>query len=237
VDIQISGALYTIFDKSITDITHAIELEPESYSIITVSARKPYRRMGQPEAALTDLTKAIQDGEPDASDFVSRAVVISVLNDQGGCQPGSGKALSFECKSPSDHYYYAIALVLKRAHPEALAKLILPSPIYIVALSPSPTTSSTPSATCPSSKPCWKNISNPTCLLPLSSACSPPHPRQGDDLRQQVVVLNQGQPAEGSFQTDPSAFTVIPGSPFAYWYRKKFAICSSHNPASSKMDA
>jgi hypothetical protein len=47
----------------------------------------------------------------------------------------------------------------------------------------------------------------------LSSAI----PAKGDDLRQQIAALNQGQPADEIFLSNPTDFAAIPGTPFAYW--------------------
>lgn len=44
-----------------------------------------------------------------------------------------------------------------------------------------------------------------------------PIPAKGDDLRQAIAALNQGQPAQDVYQTDPADFSAITGSPFAYW--------------------
>ena len=34
------------------------------------------------------------------------------------------------------------------------------------------------------------------------------------------------------FEVDPGAFSVIPGSPFAYWVRRQGSICLHREPAS-----
>jgi hypothetical protein len=49
-----------------------------------------------------------------------------------------------------------------------------------------------------------------------------PIPAKGNDLRQGIAALNQGQPSEEVFQATPVNFTTISGSPFAYWFDSDF---------------
>ena len=47
-----------------------------------------------------------------------------------------------------------------------------------------------------------------------------PIAEKGEHLRQQIAELNATRLAAQAFPTDPAAFAVIPGSPFAYWISK-----------------
>lgn len=48
-----------------------------------------------------------------------------------------------------------------------------------------------------------------------------PIPAKGNDLCQQIAMLNQGQLPKGVFQSSTLEFAAIPGSPFAYWTSEK----------------